>query len=149
MPGTRSADILQQLANDADASNFLEMVKSTGLNETLNSSGPFTIFAPINAAFTKLPAHLVANVTSNQGLLAQVLENHMVFGQKLAIEDLQEEDLVLENIAGFPLRVNRYRKSKFYRVIMKLKSQICDRKKTKESTDLLIFCGHFSFYDLL
>ena len=47
---TSSADILQQLANEEEASQFLEMVVDTGLNETLSASGPFTVFVPVNQA---------------------------------------------------------------------------------------------------
>ena len=47
-----SADILQQLANEEEASQFLEMVVDTGLNETLSASGPFTVFVPVNQART-------------------------------------------------------------------------------------------------
>lgn len=74
------------------------------------------MFAPSNAAFSKLPGQVVANVTSNQALLTKILENHIVFGKKLMLDDLMEEDVLLENILGSPLRVNLYRKSKFYRV---------------------------------
>ena len=114
---TRSADILQQLANEDEASQFLEMVVSTGLNETVAASGPFTIFVPSNTAFAKLPGHLVANVTSDKVLLTEVLENHIVFGKRMEIDGLKEEDVVLKNIAGWTLRVNLYRQSKFYQVL--------------------------------
>ena len=49
---TSGADILQQLANEEEASQFLEMVVDTGLNETLSASGPFTVFVPVNQART-------------------------------------------------------------------------------------------------
>ena len=76
---TSSADILQQLANEDEASQFLEMVVSTGLNETLAASGPFTIFVPVNTAFAKLPGHLVANVTSDKGPSIYYVINILVF----------------------------------------------------------------------
>ena len=50
---TSGADILQQLANEEEASQFLEMVVDTGLNETLSASGPFTVFVPVNQARKK------------------------------------------------------------------------------------------------
>jgi len=110
---TSSADILQQLANEEEASQFLEMVVDTGLNETLSASGPFTVFVPVNQAFAKLPGHLVANVTSDKVLLTEVLENHIVFGKRLD-NVFEEKDVVMKNIAGWTLRVNLYRQSKFY-----------------------------------
>ena len=49
-------------------------------------------------------------------LLTEVLENHIVFGKRLEIEGLKEKDVVMKNIAGWTLRVNLYRQSKFYQV---------------------------------
>ena len=57
----------------------------------------------------------MANVTSDKVLLTEVLENHIVFGKRL--DNLfEEKDVVMKNIAGWTLRVNLYRQSKFYQV---------------------------------
>ena len=122
---TRSADILQQLANEDEASQFLEMLNDSGLNQTLALEADggsaekgtfFTLFVPTNRAFTKMAGPLVANVTSNKVLLTKVLENHIIRGQRLIIDDLKDMEVVMTNMAGSPLRINQYRKSKFYRV---------------------------------
>ena len=62
---TSSADILQQLANEEEASQFLEMVVDTGLNETLSASGPFTVFVPVNQARKKSILGLVLSQIVN------------------------------------------------------------------------------------
>ena len=131
---TRSADILQQLANEDEASQFLEMLNDSGLNQTLASEADggsaekgtfFTLFVPTNRAFTKMAGPLVANVTSNKVLLTKVLENHIIRGQRLIIDDLKDMEVVMTNMAGSPLRINQYRKSKFYRVSRMISIVFC------------------------
>lgn len=82
---------------------------------TLSSSPLIDLFCSCNQAFAKLPGHLVANVTSDKVLLTEVLENHIVFGKRLD-NVFEEKDVVMKNIAGWTLRVNLYRQSKFYQV---------------------------------
>ena len=108
--------MLQQLANDGEASNFLEMVYTAGLNETLESLGPITLFAPNNQAFSRLTEDLVKNMRADSQLLLTVLENHIVMGKRIILEDLEDEELLLTTIGGRSLRINVYKKSKFYRV---------------------------------
>jgi len=136
---TSSADILQQLANEDEASQFLEMVVLTGLNETLAASGPFTIFVPVNTAFAKLPGHLVANVTSDKVLLTEVLENHIVFGKRLEIDGLKEKDVVMKNIAGWTLRVNLYRQSKFYQGFVTVNGKAMKRADLQADNGVIHF----------
>jgi uncharacterized surface protein with fasciclin (FAS1) repeats len=55
----RSMDIVDNAVNSADHTTLVAAVKAAGLVETLKSKGPFTVFAPTNAAFEKLPAGTV------------------------------------------------------------------------------------------
>lgn len=57
-------------------------VKAAGLVDTLQSKGPFTVFAPTNAAFAKLPAGTVDNLVKpeNKALLTSILTYHVVAG---------------------------------------------------------------------
>ena len=108
--------MLEQLANDGEASNFLEMVYTAGLNETLEALGPVTLFAPNNQAFGRLTEDLVKNMRADNQLLLTVLENHIVMGKRIILGDLEDEELMLTTIGGRSLRINVYKKSKFYRV---------------------------------
>lgn len=66
----------------ADHTTLVAAVKAAGLVETLSGKGPFTIFAPSNAAFDALPAGTVATLLKpeNKGLLTTILTYHVVAG---------------------------------------------------------------------
>ena len=70
------------------------MVDSAGLTQTLSGPGPFTLFAPDDAAFAKLPSDLVAVLKrpENRGLLAKILSCHVV-GGALKAADLKTGDI--------------------------------------------------------
>ena len=87
-----------------------------GLNETLEVHGPVTLFAPNNQAFGRLTEDLVKNMRADNQLLLTVLENHIVMGKRIILGDLEDEELMLTTIGGRSLRINVYKKSKFYRV---------------------------------
>src|SRR6478752_5020584 len=57
-----SKDIVDNAVNSKDHTTLVAAVKAAGLVETLKSKGPFTVFAPTNAAFDKLPAGTVATL---------------------------------------------------------------------------------------
>lgn len=65
-----------------DHSTLVAAVKAAGLVETLQTAGPFTVFAPVNAAFGKLPAGTVESLLKpeNKATLAKVLTYHVVAG---------------------------------------------------------------------
>jgi uncharacterized surface protein with fasciclin (FAS1) repeats len=58
-PMLRTLDIVDNAVNSADHTTLVAAVKAAGLVDTLKSKGPFTVFAPTNAAFDKLPAGTV------------------------------------------------------------------------------------------
>ena len=66
----------------ADHTTLVAAVKAAGLVETLQSTGPFTVFAPVNAAFAKLPAGTVDYLLKpeNKATLAKVLTYHVISG---------------------------------------------------------------------
>lgn len=66
-------------------------VKAAGLVDTLNGPGPFTVFAPTDKAFDKLPAGTVANLVKpeNKATLTRILEYHVIAG-KISSKDLKE-----------------------------------------------------------
>jgi len=78
-----SKDIVTNAMNSKDHTTLVAAVKAAGLVETLQSKGPFTVFAPTNAAFQKLPAGTVDSLLKpeNQGMLKKVLTYHVVAGR--------------------------------------------------------------------
>lgn len=79
----RSMDIVDNAANSADHTTLVAAVKAAGLVETLKSKGPFTVFAPTNAAFDKLPAGTVETLVKpeNKGMLTKILTYHVLAGK--------------------------------------------------------------------
>ncbi len=77
-----SKDIIDNAVNSADHTTLVAAVKAAGLVETLKGKGPFTVFAPTNAAFEKLPAGTVPTLLKpeNKGTLTAVLTYHVVSG---------------------------------------------------------------------
>jgi uncharacterized surface protein with fasciclin (FAS1) repeats len=79
----RSRDIIDNAVNSADHTTLVAAVKAAGLVETLKSAGPFTVFAPTNEAFDKLPAGTVDTLLKpeNQAMLTKVLTYHVLSGK--------------------------------------------------------------------
>ncbi|MFM5917591.1 MAG: fasciclin domain-containing protein [Novosphingobium sp.] len=75
--------IVENAVNSKDHTTLVAAVKAAGLVDTLNSAGPFTVFAPTNAAFAKLPAGTVDTLLKpeNKGTLTAVLTYHVVAGR--------------------------------------------------------------------
>jgi uncharacterized surface protein with fasciclin (FAS1) repeats len=76
-------DIVDNAVNSADHTTLVAAVKAAGLVPTLKSKGPFTVFAPTNAAFDKLPAGTVETLLKpeNKGMLTKILTYHVVAGR--------------------------------------------------------------------
>jgi uncharacterized surface protein with fasciclin (FAS1) repeats len=77
-----SKNIVENAMNSKDHTTLVAAVKAAGLVETLQGKGPFTVFAPTNAAFDKLPEGTVATLLKpeNKAKLAAVLTYHVVAG---------------------------------------------------------------------
>ena len=86
-----SKNIVQNAVNSKDHTTLVAAVKAAGLVETLESKGPFTVFAPTNAAFGKLPAGTVDTLVKpeNKATLTKILTYHVVPG-KLDASDLKD-----------------------------------------------------------
>lgn len=82
-------DIVDTAVATESLSTLVAAVKAAGLVETLKSAGPFTVFAPVNDAFGKLPAGTVDTLLKpeNKALLTSVLTYHVVAG-KIAAKDV-------------------------------------------------------------
>jgi uncharacterized surface protein with fasciclin (FAS1) repeats len=86
-----SKNIIQNAMNSKDHTTLVAAVKAAGLVETLQGPGPFTVFAPTNTAFAKLPAGTVDGLLKPQmkEKLTAVLTYHVVPG-RLSVKDLWE-----------------------------------------------------------
>src|ERR1700730_17338282 len=81
-----SKNIIQNAVNSKDHTTLVAAVKAAGLVDTLESKGPFTVFAPTNAAFSKLPAGTVDTLVKpeNKDTLTKILTYHVVPGRLTA-----------------------------------------------------------------
>lgn len=78
-----SKDIVDNAVNSKDHTTLVAAVKAAGLVETLKGKGPFTVFAPTDAAFGKLPAGTVDSLVKpeNKAALTKILTYHVVAGK--------------------------------------------------------------------
>jgi uncharacterized surface protein with fasciclin (FAS1) repeats len=85
-------NIIENAVNSADHTTLVAAVKAAGLVDTLSGPGPFTVFAPVNAAFDKLPAGTVDNLLKpeNKDALVKVLTYHVVAG-RLSASDIGKQ----------------------------------------------------------
>jgi uncharacterized surface protein with fasciclin (FAS1) repeats len=86
-----SRNIIENAVNSRDHTTLVAAVKAAGLVDTLSGPGPFTVFAPTNAAFAKLPAGLVQTALrpENKAMLQSVLTYHVVPGRLTAADLMQ------------------------------------------------------------
>ncbi len=101
-----SKNIVENAANSSEHTTLVAAVTAAGLGETLSGAGPFTVFAPTNAAFEKLPAGTVENLLKPEmkGDLTSVLTYHVVAGA-LKAADLKDGQK-LKTVQGKELTVS-------------------------------------------
>jgi uncharacterized surface protein with fasciclin (FAS1) repeats len=102
-----SKNIIQNAVNSKDHTTLVAAVKAAGLVSTLEGKGPFTVFAPTNAAFGKLPAGTVDTLVKpeNKATLTKILTYHVVPG-KLEASDLSDGKK-LKTVEGGELTVKK------------------------------------------
>ncbi|NNK78440.1 MAG: fasciclin domain-containing protein [Litoreibacter sp.] len=115
-PMTSEPDIVDIAAGDPDFATLVAAVSAAGLVDTLKSEGPFTVFAPTNDAFAKLPAGTVESLLKpeNKDQLAAVLTYHVVpgavtsdqlAGQRLSVATVQGQNVHVDGRDG--VKVNK------------------------------------------
>jgi uncharacterized surface protein with fasciclin (FAS1) repeats len=109
-----SKNIIQNAVNSKDHTTLVAAVKAAGLVETLQGPGPFTVFAPTNAAFGKLPAGTVESLVKpeNKGTLTSILTYHVVPGRMTAASLMKavkdgEGEAKLKTVEGAELTVKQ------------------------------------------
>ncbi|NBD73884.1 fasciclin domain-containing protein [Patescibacteria group bacterium] len=102
-----NADTITDLAVATDdLSTLTELVVAADLADTLASEGPFTVFAPVNDAFSALPSRAVDIIVSNPDILETVLLYHVVADDLKAAEVLAERRI--ETVQGESVRVRTF-----------------------------------------
>jgi uncharacterized surface protein with fasciclin (FAS1) repeats len=107
-----SKNIVQNAVNSKDHTTLVAAVKAAGLVPTLESNGPFTVFAPTNEAFKKLPEGTVQTLLKpeNKDKLKSILTYHVVSG-RLTAKDLMEKvkagggKAEIKTVEGAPLTI--------------------------------------------
>ena len=107
-------NIIENAVNSKDHTTLVAAVKAAGLVETLSGAGPFTVFAPVNAAFDALPKGTVETLLKpeNKAKLAAILTYHVVAGKMGAADLLKAAEMnggkaVLKTVAGGSLTVEK------------------------------------------
>jgi uncharacterized surface protein with fasciclin (FAS1) repeats len=112
-----SKNIIENAVNSKDHTTLVAAVKAAGLVDTLEGAGPFTVFAPTNEVFARLPAGTVETLLKpeNKGMLTAILTYHVVPGRlteaeidamirdgggKAAMKTVQGEELTFQRGAG-------------------------------------------------
>lgn len=96
-------NIVEIAVSNPDFSTLVAAVTAANLVEALQSPGPFTVFAPTNAAFEKLPPGTVQTLVDNPPQLARILKYHVV-AQALSQADLAKTDTV-PSLEGSPIPI--------------------------------------------
>lgn len=105
MPQTRqeAGNIVEVASENGSFRTLVKAVQAAGLVETLSGEGPFTVFAPTDEAFYKLPEGTLEQLLANKERLTEVLTYHVVPGRLTAAE-VQGIDSA-ETVAGGPLSI--------------------------------------------
>jgi uncharacterized surface protein with fasciclin (FAS1) repeats len=83
--------IIETASENKDFSTLVMAIKAAGLVDTLNGTGPFTVFAPTNAAFAKIPESTLQDLLKDKPKLTSILTYHVLRGKVLA------KDIVTQN----------------------------------------------------
>jgi len=95
-----------QVAVDAGSfKTLVAAVQAAGLAETLQGPGPFTVFAPTDAAFAKLPDGTVTALLANKEKLASILTFHVVSGKVMAADLIKSNGATPKTVNGLPLDI--------------------------------------------
>jgi len=104
-PTAGNKDITQVAASSPQFSTLVGLLKKAGLASALKQKGPFTVFAPTNAAFAKLPKATLNEVGSNPTLLKKVLTYHVVKGKVTAATVVTLNGKSAKTLSGSSVKV--------------------------------------------
>jgi uncharacterized surface protein with fasciclin (FAS1) repeats len=98
-------NIVQVAAEAGSFNTLVAAVKAAGLVETLSGPGPFTVFAPTDAAFAKLPAGTVEALLADKEKLTSILTYHVLSGKVYAADIVKANGATPKTVNGLPLDV--------------------------------------------
>ena len=98
-------------ASNGDFSTLVTAVTAAGLGETLNGSGPFTVFAPTNDAFAKIPSDQLQAILADKELLTKILTYHVLPDRVLA-KDLKKRQSV-DTVEGNAVQIIKKKSGAF------------------------------------
>ena len=98
-------DIVAVAANAGQFNTLIAAVKAAGLVETLQGAGPFTVFAPNDAAFAKLPKGAIEALLNDKEKLTAILTYHVVSGKVMAADIIKTGGAEPATVNGAPVRV--------------------------------------------
>jgi uncharacterized surface protein with fasciclin (FAS1) repeats len=103
----QAADIVETASSAGQFNTLVAAVKAAGLTDTLKSDGPFTVFAPTDEAFAKLPEGTVENLLKpeNKDQLVAILTYHVVSG-KIMSGDIAGQKAMVATVEGSKLDVD-------------------------------------------
>lgn len=102
MGGTMN--IVETAQSAGNFNTLTTALKATNLDQALQADGPFTVFAPTDEAFAKLPAGTLESLLSQPDKLANILKYHVVAGKKASSE--LKNQMELETLQGEELKIN-------------------------------------------
>ena len=102
-----AADIVDTASAAPQFSTLVKLIKAAGLVETLKGTGPFTVFAPTNAAFAKLPKATVAKLMSPAGKadLVKILTYHVIPGKVMAADVMKMGGGMVATVEGAKVNI--------------------------------------------
>jgi uncharacterized surface protein with fasciclin (FAS1) repeats len=100
---TNEKDIVDTAVAAGSFKTLVKLVKDAGLVETLKSEGPFTVLAPTDEAFAKVPKAVLKKLAGNKALLKSVLTYHVISGKVLST-DLKEGSVA--TVQGEKVKIN-------------------------------------------
>lgn len=108
MPVAQMPDIVDLAAGNKDFTTLVAAVQAAGLVEVLKSKGPFTVFAPTNAAFAKLPAGTVESLIKpeNKATLVKILTYHVLSGRVSAADAIKLDGKTATTAQGSTIAIS-------------------------------------------
>lgn len=102
-----ASDIVDTAINAGDFKTLVAALEAAGLVDTLKGAGPFTVFAPTDGAFAKLPAGTLDDLLKpeNKGKLVAILTYHVVAGKVMAA-DVAGKETMAKSVEGSEIKVN-------------------------------------------
>lgn len=98
-------NIVQVATEAGNFKTLIAAVKAAGLVETLQGPGPFTVFAPTDAAFAKLPSGTVTALLADKEKLTSILTYHVVSGKVMSAEIVKANGATPTTVNGLPLDI--------------------------------------------